>query len=164
MKEHDLKPDEGSKKRRKRLARGNAGRGGTYAGRGRKGQGARSGESRRPYFEGGQLPFVRRLPFKRGFNRLRRVEYVAINVSDLEERFDSDALVTPDSLTAVGLLRSAKEAYKILAGGDLSKTLTVHAPRFSASAKKSIEAAGGTVVEIEDDYERPGLARPHPRY
>jgi large subunit ribosomal protein L15 len=164
MKLHDLKPDPGARKARKRVGRGNSGAGGTYAGRGRKGQNARSGESRRPYFEGGQLPFVRRLPFKRGFTRLRRVEYAPVNLSDLEKRFDAGAMVTAETLSDVGLLRGANEPYKILGDGDITKAMTVHAPRFSASASQRIQAAGGTVVETEDAYVRAGLGRPHTRY
>lgn len=163
MRLEDLKPDVGARRPRKRVARGNSGSGGTYAGRGRKGQGARSGEGRKPYFEGGQLPFVRRLPFRRGFTRIWKVIYAPVNLLDLEERFDVGADVTPQSLTEVGLLRRPSEPYKVLGGGDLKKRLTVHAPGFSLSARTAIESAGGTCVVAEGDIVRPGMSRPHPR-
>jgi large subunit ribosomal protein L15 len=163
MKLHDLRPDPGARKDKKRVARGNSGAGGTYAGRGRKGQNARSGESRRPYFEGGQLPFVRRLPFKRGFKRLHRVEYKAINLADLERRFEAAAMVTAEALADAGLLARATDPYKILAAGALTKSLTVHAPRFSEAAREAIQSAGGTVVQTEDDHVRAGMGRPHTR-
>ena len=104
MKVHELRPPKGSKKKRKRIARGNAGRGGTYAGRGRKGQKARAGGGKGPYFEGGQLPLVRRLPHKRGFTNIWRVEYSVINVDRLDERFKAGAEVTPATLAEAGLL------------------------------------------------------------
>jgi large subunit ribosomal protein L15 len=163
MKPFEIKPDVGSRRERKRVARGNSGSGGTYAGRGRKGQNARSGESRKPYFEGGQLPFVRRLPFKRGFKRLWKVNFRAVNLADLETRFEAGAEVTPGSLVAAGLLSNDREPFKILGGGSVSKALTVHAPGFSGTAREGITSAGGTCVEIEGPVVRPGLGRPHQR-
>jgi large subunit ribosomal protein L15 len=163
MRLEDLKPDVGARRPRKRVARGNSGSGGTYAGRGRKGQGARSGEGRKPYFEGGQLPFVRRLPFRRGFTRIWKVVFAPVNLMDLEERFDAGAEVTPRALADVGLLRRPTEPYKVLGGGGITKKLTVHAPGFSASARTAIESAGGTCVEVVGEQTRPGMSRPHPR-
>jgi large subunit ribosomal protein L15 len=163
MRLEDLKPDVGARRSRKRIARGNSGKGGTYAGRGRKGQGARTGEGRKPYFEGGQLPFVRRLPFRRGFKRLWKVVYAPINLGDLDERFDGGAEVTAAALAEVGLLRSAAEPYKVLGRGELKKKLTVHAAGFSGAARLAIEGAGGACVLVEEGYVRPGLGRPHQR-
>jgi len=130
------------------MARGNAGRGGTYAGRGRKGQKARAGGAKGPYFEGGQLPLVRRLPHKRGFTNIWRVEYSVVNVDQLEERFEAGAEVTPATLAEVGLIKSPREPVKILGRGEITKALTVQAHRFSASAREKIEAAGGSVEEM----------------
>lgn len=166
MKLHDLSPSAGSTKRRRRVARGNSGTGGTYGGRGRKGQGQRSGGGKAPYFEGGQLPFVRRLPFRRGFNNIFRVEYAAVNLRQLDELFEAGDEVTPEALVAAGLLRSSRgevEPYKILASGELGKALTVHAPRFSEAARKAIEDAGGSCTDLADDYRRPGMRREHRR-
>ncbi|MDX1521239.1 MAG: 50S ribosomal protein L15 [Anaerolineae bacterium] len=145
MQLHDLKPAPGSKKRRKRVGRGMASGKGKTSGRGMKGQGARSGGGKGPYFEGGQLPLVRRLPFRRGFNNIWRVEYKPINVERLQEIFgDAGGEVTPESLIEAGLIKRADKAVAILGNGDISVALTVKAHRFSKSAKEKIEAAGGT--------------------
>lgn len=164
MKLHELGPDPGAKRKRKRLARGNAGPGGTYAGRGRKGQNARSGGAKAPYFEGGQLPFVRRFPYKRGFVNVFRVRYSPLNLATLDALFDAGAEVTPQHLVAAGVLHQEDEPFKVLGEGALSKPLTVHAPRFSASARAAIEQAGGRCVELEDSYRRPGMRRQHRRH
>ncbi|RME46204.1 MAG: 50S ribosomal protein L15 [Chloroflexi bacterium] len=154
MKLHELKPAPGAKKKRKRLARGNAGRGGTYAGRGRKGQKARSGGKVPPYFEGGQLPLVRRLPFKRGFTNIWRKAFTPINVDQLEERFAAGSTVSPPTLVAAGLIKRQDELVKILGRGELKTALTVRAHAFSKSAREKIEAAGGTVELIAEDESR----------
>jgi large subunit ribosomal protein L15 len=134
MKLHDLRPAEGSKKKRTRVGRGiSAGKGKT-AGRGTKGQGARSGGGKGPYFEGGQLPLVRRLPFKRGFTNIFRIEYQEVNVDSLEERFGKGDTVTPETLAEKGLIRDADKPVAVLGRGDLSKKLTIHAHRFTKSA------------------------------
>lgn len=146
---HDLRPSPGSSKERKRVGRGNAGKGGTYAGRGRKGQGARSGGVKGPYFEGGQLPLVRRLPRTRGFTNIFRVEFRIVNVGRLEEVFGKDDEITPDTLLAKGLIKKGKTPVKVLAEGDLSKPLTIQAHAFSKGARDKITAAGGSVVELE---------------
>ena len=145
MKLHDLKPDPGSKRRRKRVGRGIAAGQGKTAGRGHKGQGARSGGGKGPYFEGGQLPLVRRLPFKRGFTNIFAIRYQEVNVDMLEARFEEGALVNGASLLAAGLVRKADEPIKVLGRGDLSKKLDVHANKFSKSAAQKIESAGGSV-------------------
>lgn len=148
MKLHDLKPSKRAKKKRKRVGRGNASGHGTYAGRGRKGQKARSGGTKGPYFEGGQLPLVRRLPHKRGFVNIFRVEYAEVNVDRLADVFETGAEVTPETMAAAGLIKSADQPVKVLGRGELDKELTVSAHRFSASARAKIEAAGGTAREL----------------
>lgn len=145
MKLHDLKPDTGSKRKRKRVGRGIAAGQGKTAGRGHKGQGARSGGGKGPYFEGGQLPLVRRLPFKRGFTNIFAIEYQEVNVDMLEARFNDGALVNGASLAEVGLVRKAEAPIKVLGRGELSKKLEVHANKFTKSAASKIESAGGSV-------------------
>ena len=149
MKLHDLKPAPGSTKKRTRVGRGiSAGKGKT-AGRGHKGQGARSGGGKGPYFEGGQLPLVRRLPFKRGFTNIFRIEHQEVNVDFLEARFDDGDTVTPQTLFDNGLVRDADKPVAILGRGDLSKKLTVHAHRFTKSAQEKITGAGGSTETLE---------------
>ena len=149
MKLQDLKPDEGSKRRRTRVGRGIAAGKGKTAGRGTKGQGARSGGGKAPYFEGGQLPLVRRLPFKRGFTNIFGITYQEVNVDMLEARFDDGAVVNGESLVSAGLLRDADKPFKILGRGELSKKLEVHANHFTKSAVEKIEKAGGSVTKHE---------------
>lgn len=149
MKLHDLRPDEGSKKKRKRVGRGIAAGQGKTAGRGTKGQGARSGGGKGPYFEGGQLPLARRLPFKRGFTNRRKIYYRPINVglfSEMEAEAGSE--ITPEVLQSVGLLKKVTDPYVILGEGDLNVALTVKAHRVSKSAQEKIEKAGGKVEII----------------
>ena len=145
MKLNDLRPDPGSKKKRKRVGRGIAAGQGKTAGRGTKGQNARSGGGVPPYFEGGQLPLARRLPYKRGFNNPNKIIYQPVNVSDLAG-FDAGTEVDPIVLTVVGLLQKPEEPVVILGDGEIDVALTVRAHRFSKSARKKIEDAGGTVV------------------
>lgn len=146
MELHDLKPAPGSKKRRKRVGRGMASGKGKTSGRGMKGQGARSGGGKGPYFEGGQLPLVRRLPFRRGFNNIWRVNYKPVNVKHLQEKFgEGEQEVTPETLIEAGLIKRSDKAVAILGDGELSAALTVKAHRFSKSAQEKIEAAGGSV-------------------
>jgi large subunit ribosomal protein L15 len=142
---HDLSPSSGSTKNRKRKGRGPGSGNGKTAGRGQKGQKARSGGSVHPRFEGGQMPLVRRIP-KRGFTNLSRVEYQVVNLRDLE-RVEGD--VTPESLKAAGLVRSVKKPVKVLGIGDVSRKVSVTAHGFSATAQSKIEAAGGSVTVIE---------------
>jgi len=148
MKLHDLRPDPGSKKKRKRVGRGIAAGHGKTAGRGTKGQKARSGGAKPPYFEGGQLPLVRRLPQKRGFNNIFRTEYQEVNVDQLSERFQANAEVTPETLAANRLIRDVDKPYVILGRGEIDKPLQVGAHRFSKSARAKIEAAGGKVETL----------------
>lgn len=144
MKVHDLKPADGAKRRSKRVGRGLGSGSGTYAGRGRKGQHARQGGVKGPYFEGGNLPLVRKLPFARGvgFTSRNKIIYRAINLADLAG-LGVDGEVTPEVLAQHGLLKSAADPVVILAHGELGKALTIKAHRFSAAAKTKIEAAGG---------------------
>lgn len=148
MKLHDLKPHPGAKKKRTRVGRGIAAGKGKTAGRGTKGQGARAGGGKGPYFEGGQLPLVRRLPFKRGFTNVFRIEYQEVNVEFLEEMFEAGAEVTPATLREKGLIRSADKPVVILGRGDLTKKLTVHAHRFTRSAAEKIGQAGGSTTVV----------------
>ena len=144
MKLHDLQPSLGSRKNRKRVGRGIAAGQGKTAGRGTKGQGARSGGGKGPYFEGGQLPLVRRLPYKRGFTNIWRVEYAEVNLSRLCQ-FDAGSEVSPATLAEAGIIKSARKPVAILGRGELDRPLTVKAHRFSSAARAGIEAAGGAV-------------------
>ncbi len=149
MKLHELGPSIGSRRSRKRVGRGIAAGQGKTAGRGTKGAGARSGSGGRQYREGGNLPFVRKLPFKRGFTNLRRLVYVEVNVDDIEARFDAGAEVGPGALAEVGLMKDAHENSVVILGrGELSKTVNVRAHRFSLGALEKIEAAGGSVTVL----------------
>ncbi len=149
MQAHQLKPPKGAKHARKRVGRGNAAGQGTYSGRGLKGQKSRAGNKPRRFFEGGQTRLFKRLPARRGFHNRFRVEYAAVNLSDLE-RFDSGTEVTPELLKETRILRSLRKPVKILAMGTLSKSLTVRANKFSQTAREKIVAAGGTALEIGD--------------
>lgn len=147
MKLNDLRPAVGSRKDRMRSGRGiSAGRGKT-AGRGTKGQNARSGGGPRPYFEGGQLPLVRRLPYLRGFTNRWRVEYAAVNVERLNA-FAPDTEVTPETMVMAGLIKSVGVLVKVLGTGELDRALKVKAHKFSASAREKILASGGSVEEL----------------
>lgn len=147
MRQNELSPAPGSKKKRKRVGRGNGSGHGTYSGRGSKGQKSRSGFKMKPGFEGGQLPLIRRLPRKRGFTNIFRVEYSVVNLDKLS-LFEVGSEVTPERLLAAGVVKSLRYPVKILAGGDISYPLSVKADKFSAAAKAKIEAAGGTVEEV----------------
>ena len=147
MRQDELSPAPGSRKSRKRVGRGDGSGHGTYSGRGCKGQKSRSGYKMRPGFEGGQLPLVKRLPRKRGFVNIFRVEYNIINLKELNI-FEPGSKVTPEVLVAARLVKSLRHPIKILAEGDINHPLTVKANKFSAAAKAKIEAAGGEVEEI----------------
>jgi large subunit ribosomal protein L15 len=143
-----LSPASGSKKDRKRVGRGNGSGHGTYSGRGCKGQKARTGNNKvRPGFEGGQLPLIKRLPRKRGFTNIFRVEYEVVNLSSLCI-FEAGSEITADALVEAKIIKNTKKPLKILSRGDLKQSLTVKADKFSAAAKAKIEAAGGTVIEV----------------
>ncbi len=147
MKLHELSPAAGSTKERKRIGRGAGSGQGKTAGKGHKGQKARAGRGMRAGFEGGQMPLQRRLP-KRGFNNIFRKEIIAVNVADLEARFENGAVVDVESLKQVGLVKNSFDGIKILGNGELTKKLTVKADAFSESAKQKIEAAGGNAEVI----------------
>jgi large subunit ribosomal protein L15 len=149
MKLHEIKPAPGSTKRRKVVGRGRGTGRGTTAGRGGKGQTARTGSSIPAWFEGGQMPLIRRLP-KRGFTNIFKKNYAIINIEILD-RFESGQEITPALLVSQGLIRSRNDGVKVLGTGALTKTLTVHAHKFSQSAAAKIEAAGGKVQVIERD-------------
>ncbi|MFO7664177.1 MAG: 50S ribosomal protein L15 [Chloroflexota bacterium] len=149
MKLNDLAPNEGAKKSRKRVGRGISAGQGKTAGRGTKGQNARSGGGKGPYFEGGQLPLARRLPFKRGFTNIRRVEYKAINLDRLSEYDFGGEDVTLELMAAAGLIKKPTDPVVILGDGEIKSAITIQAHRFSAAAKEKIEAAGGKVIVIE---------------
>ena len=138
----NLKPAERSKFPKKRVGRGQGSGNGVQAGRGHKGAKSRSGFKFMRGFEGGQMPLHRRIP-KRGFHNLFRVEYAVVNLDDLSERFDAGTVVTPELLREQGLIHSMRQPIKVLARGDISKKLTVHAHRFSGKAAEKIAAAGG---------------------
>lgn len=149
MKLHDLVPNEGSKKRRRRLGHGISAGQGKTAGRGTKGQGSRSGGSVRLYHQGGNLPFYRRLPFVRGqgFTPPNQVEYNIINLDQLDD-FPANSEITPELLAEAYLLRKPKYPVVILGRGEVSVPLKVHVQRISKSARAKIEAAGGSVETI----------------
>ncbi|WP_144512694.1 50S ribosomal protein L15 [Bacillus sp. FJAT-22090] len=141
MKLHELKPAEGSRSTRNRVGRGIGSGNGKTAGKGHKGQNARSGGGVRPGFEGGQNPLFRRLP-KRGFTNINRKEFAIVNLDTLN-RFEEGTEVTPALLIETGVVSSEKSGIKILGNGTLNKKLSVKAHKFSASAKEAIENAGG---------------------
>ena len=147
MKLHDLHPPEGATKQRKRVGRGISAGQGKTAGRGTKGQASRSGGTKGPYFEGGQLPIVRRLPFKRGFNNIFKVQYVPVNLYRLNG-FAANAEVSPDTLAAAGIIKSPSLPVAILGHGEVDRPLVVKAHRVSDSARAKIEGAGGSVEEL----------------
>jgi large subunit ribosomal protein L15 len=142
MKLHTLKPTD-RRQARKRVGRGHGNNWGRTCGRGEKGQKSRSGYSRRPYFEGGQIPLFRRLP-KRGFTNPNHKLWTLVNVRDLDTNFVAGETVDIESLTAKGMIGTIDTGLKILADGEISKSLTVKAHAYSATAKAKIEAAGGS--------------------
>ncbi len=148
MKLSDLKPAKGATKRHRRIGRGVSAGQGKSAGRGNKGQHARQGGTKAPYFEGGQLPFVRRLPFKRGFTNIFKITYTPVNLSVLAENFKTGVEITPELLVEKGFLRDASVPYVILGNGELRGAMTVQAYRFSKGAKAKIEDKGGKCVTL----------------
>jgi large subunit ribosomal protein L15 len=149
MKLHELRPDPGSRRPKRRVGRGISAGQGKTAGRGTKGQKSRSGGAKAPYFEGGQLPLVRRLPFKRGFTNIFRTVYQEVNVKLLNEGFKAGADVTPQTLKEHRLIDDANKPVVILGDGELKVKLIVSAHRFTKSAREKIEAAGGKVNELQ---------------
>ena len=150
MKQHELAPSTGPRHKRKRIGRGLGSGHGRTAGKGSKGQLARAGRHIRPGFEGGQNPLIKRLPEKRGFTNIFRVEYDTINITVLN-RFEADSEVTPQRFVEEGLVKSLRKPIKILGNGELLKPLTVSAHKFTQTARSKIEAAGGMVEEIDSE-------------
>src|SRR5262245_57162338 len=151
MKLHDLKPDKGATRKRKRVGRGQAAGQGGYAGRGIKGQGSRGGKPKGAYFEGGQLPLVRRLPFKRGFNNIFRIPYQEVRLDRLArvvELAEVD-MIDPELMAELGLIRDALQPVAVLGNVESSRKVTVHAHRFTKSAEEKIKAAGGSTEVLE---------------
>jgi large subunit ribosomal protein L15 len=147
MDQSNLKPPAGAKHKKKRVGCGDGSGHGSFSTRGCKGQKSRSGRDLRPGFEGGQLPLIRRLPWTRGFTNVAKVNYSVVNVSDLR-LFDAGSEVNMATLIEKGLVKTANFPVKILGNGELERSLTVKASKFSATAKSKIEAAGGKVEEI----------------
>jgi large subunit ribosomal protein L15 len=139
----NLKPAKGSKFTKKRVGRGPGSGSGKTAARGYKGAQSRSGYKSKRGFEGGQMPLHRRMP-KRGFNNIFRIEYAVVNLDAIAERFDAGAVVSPETLRAVGLVSDRRMPIKVLARGEVSKAFTVQAHKFSGKAAEKIAAAGGT--------------------
>jgi large subunit ribosomal protein L15 len=148
MKLHELKPRPGSKKPRKRVGRGISAGQGKTAGRGTNGEGARAGTGGHLYRQGGNLPFYRRLPFKRGFTNINRVSWTELNLERLAG-FKANSEVTPETLVEAGILRSAKGPIVLLGQGDVKVALKVKVHRATKSARAKIEAAGGQVELLE---------------
>ena len=141
---HNLRPAKGATHKRKRIGRGPGSGHGKTAGRGNKGFWSRSGSNQKRGFEGGQMPLHRRVP-KRGFTNIFRKEFAEVNVDVLAARFPAGSTVGPDELKAARVLRRVRDGVKVLGRGDIGHALTVRAHRFSAEARKKIEAAGGKV-------------------
>lgn len=145
---HTLKPEPGSKKRRKRVGRGIGSGHGKTAGRGTKGQKAR--DTIPPRFEGGQTPLHRRLPVRVGFKNVNRTEYAIVNLSTLAARFQPNDEITPERLLEMRIIRKLKDGLKVLGEGEINFPITVHTHAISQSARAKIEAAGGQVKLIEE--------------
>jgi len=150
MELHDLKPNDGSKKKRKRVGRGAAAGQGKTAGRGTKGQGARAGGGTRLYHQGGNLPFFRRLPFLRGkgFTPINQVDYYEVNIDQLE-KFEADSLISPETLSEKRIIKDTRKPVVLLGRGDVETVFNVKVHRISQNAKTKIEAAGGSVEIIK---------------
>ncbi len=146
MKLHELSPAPGSRRAAKRVGRGHGSGWGKTAGKGHKGQLARSGKGMRPAFEGGQMPLTRRIP-KRGFNNIFAKKFAVVNLSALNA-FEDGAVVDTDAIVNAGLVKKVEDGIKILGKGELTRKLTVKAAAFSESAKQKIEAAGGTAEVV----------------
>ena len=146
MKLHELQYTEGARKTRKRVGRGTSSGTGKTAGRGQKGQGARSGGGKKPGFEGGQNPLFMRLP-KRGFTNFNKLEYAIVNLDQLNT-FEAGTVVCPKALKEAGLIKKELDGVKVLGNGTLEKAITVKAHKFSKSALAAIEAAGGKTEVI----------------
>ncbi len=162
MKLHDLRPAPGSHRTSKRVGRGHGSGKGKTSGKGMMGQKARSGSGPYRTFEGGQNRLVKRMPFKRGFTNIWRTSYQVVNVEQLNE-WPADLEVSPETLLEARAVRKKNQPIKVLGDGELKVALTVHAHKFSNSARQKIEAAGGKVVELPWVVERRSRSRgPNP--
>ena len=146
--QHTIRPVK-TKKKRKRVGRGDASGFGSFSGRGMKGQNSRSGGGVRPGFEGGQLPIIKRLPSLRGFRNRCKILYNVVNLDTLSGVYPSGGDVTPESLVEIGVFKNTKRPLKILGRGNLKSPLNISANKFSAAARSKIEAAGGSIQVVE---------------
>jgi len=146
--QHTIRPVK-TKKKRKRVGRGDASGFGSFSGRGMKGQNSRSGGGVRPGFEGGQLPIIKRLPSLRGFRNRFKILYNVVNLDTLSGMYPSGGDVTPESLVEIGVFKNTKRPLKILGRGNLKSSLNISANKFSAAARSKIEAAGGSIQVVE---------------
>lgn len=151
MRLHTLQAPKGATRERTRIGRGHGSGKVKTGGKGTKGQNARAGGGVAPYFEGGQLPLIRKLPYRRGFRNPFRVEYREVNVRDLAA-FPAGATVGPDEFETMGILRGRRGPVKVLGFGELPVALTVRAHRFTRSARQKIEAAGGSAQDIDAEH------------
>ena len=147
MMEHQLVPHPGSRKKRKRVGRGDAAGQGSTAGRGMKGQKSRSGPGPKPGFEGGQLPLIKGLPMKRGFTNIFKTYYSLVKLTTLDA-FEAGDYITPEVLVQRGFLRNLSQPVKIVGDGEITKTVVVAAHKFTRTAREKIEAADGRVEEL----------------
>lgn len=145
--EHQLAPSKGARKARKRVGRGDAAGQGSTAGRGNKGQKSRAGYRIRPGFEGGQLPIIKGLPMKRGFTNPFKIYYSLVKIEALDS-FEAGDNITPEALYQRGILRNLNQPVKIVGDGEISKSVTVSAHKFTKTAREKIEAAKGSVEEL----------------
>ncbi|CAI8290007.1 MAG: 50S ribosomal protein L15 [SAR202 cluster bacterium] len=147
MLEHDLQQAEKARKNRKRVGRGDSSGNGSFSGRGMKGQKSRSGKPLRPGFEGGQLPLIKGLPMKRGFNNIFKTQYSIVNVSDLQI-FPEGTEISNKTLFEHGLISTLRHPVKVLGNGELSNKITIEATKFTKTALEKLEKSGSTAKEI----------------
>ena len=147
MMQHQVAPPKGARRSRKRIGRGDAAGQGSTAGRGMKGQKSRSGRGPRVGFEGGQLPIIKGLPMRRGFNNIFKTYYSLVKLETLEDTFNHGDTVTPQTLVERGCVRNLNRPVKIVGGGELTKALTVVADKFTRTAREAIAAANGSAEE-----------------
>ena len=147
MMQHQVAPPKGARRSRKRIGRGDAAGQGSTAGRGMKGQKSRSGRGPRVGFEGGQLPIIKGLPMRRGFNNIFKTHYSLVKLETLEDTFNNGDVITPQTLVERGCVRNLNRPVKIVGGGELTKALTVVADKFTRTAREAIAAANGSAEE-----------------
>ncbi len=145
--EHDVAPPKGTRRKRKRLGRGDASSHGSYSGRGMKGAKSRSGPGPRPGYEGGQMPLIKGLPMRRGFTNIFKKQFSLVKLESLN-RLPQNSEVTPELMVQAGLIKNLRHPVKVLGNGELQVALTVYAQRFTRSAREKIEASGGRAEVI----------------